>query len=271
MIRLLHLSDIHMGRDRADLAQALLAAAQGLGAQATILSGDLTQRARPRQFQAARAFLDALPQPHLVVPGNHDIPLDRPLTRLLHPWSAYAAAFGPDRAPCLDLDGVRVVGITSATPFAQQRGHITRTALAQACAQLEQAPAGSVRVAALHHPLLHPPGSKKPAMWGGARAARALVEAGADLLLSGHLHAWEAAVGRIRTPTRTAIALSCGTSLSTRVRGEGNDWACIDIDTCARRVAITRWYAPPGAPGFAPQPALIYVDTPDGWQVRADP
>jgi 3',5'-cyclic AMP phosphodiesterase CpdA len=73
-ISIVHLSDLHFG-GYADLTQieALEDFLPTLGAAATVVSGDLTQRARHGEFQAAHAFLRRLRAhaPLLVVPGNH--------------------------------------------------------------------------------------------------------------------------------------------------------------------------------------------------------
>src|SRR4051795_2460296 len=75
-VTIAHISDIHFG-GYADLAQieALEKFLPTLGAGATVISGDLSQRARHGEFQAAHAFVERLrwAMPVLVIPGNHDI------------------------------------------------------------------------------------------------------------------------------------------------------------------------------------------------------
>ena len=75
MRTLLHISDLHFGRVDPATVEPLTAAIRALARNVVIVSGDLTQRARAAEFRAARAFLDALPRPQIVVPGNHDVPL----------------------------------------------------------------------------------------------------------------------------------------------------------------------------------------------------
>ncbi|KKL56821.1 hypothetical protein LCGC14_2241560, partial [marine sediment metagenome] len=82
MRRILHLSDLHFGRIRTDLVDPLLSSIHQLRPDLVVLSGDLTQRARRRQFADARAFLDRIEAPTLTVPGNHDVPLDNLFVRL---------------------------------------------------------------------------------------------------------------------------------------------------------------------------------------------
>ena len=85
MSRLIHLSDLHFGKDRPDLLTPLLESVNAFDPDLVIISGDLTQRAREKEYRAARAFIDRINAPVLSVPGNHDIPLHRPFTRFLTP------------------------------------------------------------------------------------------------------------------------------------------------------------------------------------------
>ena len=91
MRTLVHLSDLHFGRVDAELIEPLLVSVADAKPDLVVISGDLTQRARKRQFEAARAFLDRLPRPRIVVPGNHDVPLYRVWERFLSPLGKYPA------------------------------------------------------------------------------------------------------------------------------------------------------------------------------------
>src|SRR5579875_2925577 len=101
MRRIVHLSDLHFGRTRPDLLGPLLESIHAAAPDLVAVSGDLTQRARAGQFAAARRFLAALPRPVLVVPGNHDVPLDAAWARLLWPWRRYRHWIGRDLEPWL--------------------------------------------------------------------------------------------------------------------------------------------------------------------------
>jgi len=79
--------------------EALAALARQQRPDLLVLSGDITQRATPAQFEAAGAFVRRLGVPVLAVPGNHDIPLFDLWTRLRRPYARYSAAFGPDLEP----------------------------------------------------------------------------------------------------------------------------------------------------------------------------
>src|SRR5512139_230131 len=99
MTVLLQVSDPHFGTEQAVVVDALAALARQQRPDLVVLSGDITQRARPAQFRAARAFADRLGAAVLAVPGNHDIPLFDLWTRLRRPYARYMAAFGTDLEP----------------------------------------------------------------------------------------------------------------------------------------------------------------------------
>jgi 3',5'-cyclic AMP phosphodiesterase CpdA len=75
---LLQISDTHFGTEQPPVVEALGALATQQRPEIVVLSGDITQRARPAQFRAAKAFVDRLGAPVLAIPGNHDIPLFDP-------------------------------------------------------------------------------------------------------------------------------------------------------------------------------------------------
>lgn len=89
MKTLVHLSDLHFGRTESRLVLAIAAEVRAVDSDLLVVSGDLTQRARKDEFLQARAFLDSLPGPRIVVPGNHDVPLWNVLARAWTPLSRY--------------------------------------------------------------------------------------------------------------------------------------------------------------------------------------
>src|SRR6185295_4473790 len=99
MRTIVHLSDIHFGRVDARLLAPLVRLVREIAPDLVAVSGDLTQRARRRQFQQARAFLDQLPAPQLVVPGNHDVPLFNVAARFADPYGGYRRYISQDLEP----------------------------------------------------------------------------------------------------------------------------------------------------------------------------
>lgn len=192
-MRLLHLSDPHLGTQQDVVADALVALAHRLAPQALLISGDLTQRATPAQFAAAQRLLARLPAvPRLMLPGNHDIPLWNLWARLRRPYAGYVALAGtrpPRGLAILDLPGVRVVAVDTTRWWRHRHGTLSSRQIALAAQALREAAPGSWRIVMTHHPLAvarQQDDEDRP--WQHRPALRAWQEAGAELLLAGHLH-----------------------------------------------------------------------------------
>ncbi|APE45159.1 phosphodiesterase [Sulfitobacter alexandrii] len=241
MTRLVHLSDLHFGKDRVDLIQPLLTALDLLRPDHVAISGDLTQRARRREYESARRFIDKIAAPVLCIPGNHDIPIHRPFTRFLWPFRHYRSHISRDLTPTVETPEMVMVGLNTVDRFRWQAGRLSASRLRRACSAMGAAPAHKLRVLVAHHPLEHPEGVSKKPIPGAAEALERLIGCGADLILSGHLHLWHAGEFAHRAgdrDQRNAIQLHAGTSLSSRVRGQPNDFNVIDISE--RSVAVAR-------------------------------
>lgn len=239
MSRLIHLSDLHFGRDRQNLLQPLLSSVNDATPDIVVISGDLTQRAREREYSAARDFIARIAAPVLCVPGNHDVPVHRPLTRFLRPYHYYRRYISPELAPVHTGEDVIVVGINTVDRFKWQTGRLSRGRARRACTALSRCP-DLARVVVAHHPLDHPKRTKKKPIPGARRALATLMTCGADIILSGHLHLWHASAFAHTTATgdqHTAIQLHAGTSLSSRGRGEPNDFNILDIAPRSFRIA----------------------------------
>src|SRR6476661_987702 len=104
MSLLMQISDTHFGTEQGDVVEALVRLVREQAPDLVMLSGDITQRARRRQFAAARAFVDRLaPVPLVAIPGNHDIPLFNVALRLMAPYANYSRAFGAELEPVFEL------------------------------------------------------------------------------------------------------------------------------------------------------------------------
>src|SRR3981081_4272469 len=130
MRTLVHLSDLHFGRVDEQLIGPLISAVTEVNPDLVAVSGDLTQRARSHQFREARAFLDALPQPQIVVPGNHDVPLHNVLTRFLRPLDKYKRFITDDLQPFYADEEIVVVGVNTARSLTIKGGRINEDQLA---------------------------------------------------------------------------------------------------------------------------------------------
>jgi 3',5'-cyclic AMP phosphodiesterase CpdA len=155
--------------------------------QLVVASGDLANRGRRTQLERAAALLRALGPPVLAVPGNHDLPYTT--ARFFRPWTEFERVWKTTE-PTVSLPGLHVVGLNSARPFRHQGGALSRTQLEGAAARLAEAETGALRVAVLHHHLIGAPwrAARKRPVSHRNRVLRALLAAGADLILAGHIH-----------------------------------------------------------------------------------
>ena len=257
--RLLHISDLHFGRDRPELLRPLIDTINGLAPDLVAISGDFTQRARLGQYRAARAFLSRLEPPWLAVPGNHDTPLDNLFVRFLAPWRRYRHYIHAELEPTWRDDEVVVVGINTVNRWSWQRGRIGGHTLRRIAAELGPVKTRT-RIAMLHHPLEHGPEVEKRLMRGADAALDALEGAGVDIVLSGHLHTWHAWPFVDRAGV---LFVQAGTGLSTRLRGEPNDFNLLTLT--GEKVEIAQWTAADGETTFAPTRTARFGREAGGW------
>lgn len=260
MTRILHLSDVHFGAVDDRLLQPVLEHAHALRPDATVISGDLTQRARPDQFAAARAFVDRLPGPVVVVPGNHDMPLGNLALRLFAPLSRYRRAFGADQ-PHLTLPGAVVQGINTANPYVWKSGRLTTASARSLTTAFAAATPGMFRIAVLHHTPV-PAADGTPAdMADPAATLATLAASGADIVLSGHTHMPHAGFAETAAGV---LFLQVGTAISTRIKTDANDYSLIELAPGS----LTRhtWLARRGE-GFVQAPSSQFLQSATGWQI----
>jgi 3',5'-cyclic AMP phosphodiesterase CpdA len=255
-ISLIHLSDLHFG-GYADLAQieALDTFLPTLGATAAVVSGDLSQRARHGEFQAAHAFIHRLRAhvPVLVVPGNHDIEWWRSplgLAGETAKYEKYSRYFG-DLTPVLEIPGAVVAGALSSYGVAfgsltwnlrdvAVKGHLPSAETSRVRAIFAQAPAEDVRVLVFHHNVLPGGLSRRMGLARWRSAHRRLLETGADVILCGHDH--QEGAGQIEG----ALAVSTSGTPSGRTRGgRSSVFNLVKVDERAVHIHHYRWEPEP--------------------------
>jgi len=99
MRTIIHVSDLHFGRVNPAILSPLVAFIRGARPDLVAVSGDLTQRARTREYLAAREFLRSIPFPQIVVPGNHDVPLHNLFSRFVRSLDRYRRYITEDLQP----------------------------------------------------------------------------------------------------------------------------------------------------------------------------
>ncbi len=263
MSRILHLSDPHFGAVDDRLTEPLLELAQSLRPDATVISGDLTQRARPQQFLAARAFVDRLPGPVLIVPGNHDMPLWNLPLRLAAPLLRYRRAFGPEVEPGFALPNAVLQGVNSANPLVWRSGRLTQASCQRLTDAFAAAPAAAFRIAVMHHAPV-PAADGTPAdMAAPAAVLASLATCGTDIVLSGHTHMPHSGFAETAAGI---LFMQAGTAISTRLKTDANDISLIEISP--GRVLQHTWVARRGE-GFVKAATARFLRGPSGWQRMA--
>ena len=266
MRTLVHLSDIHFGHVDYATIDPLIRVVRQINPDVVAVSGDLTQRARAGQFQEARVFLDALPKPQIIVPGNHDVPLYNVFARFLSPLDKYRRYITNDLEPLYSDDEIAVLGINTARSLTIKDGRVNREQLAlirqRFCALSEHV----TTILVTHHPFDLPEGSADKTVGRARQAIKTLTECGADILLSGHLHLSHAASTATRYPGAepATIIVQAGTATSTRGRGEANSFNVLRIELSF--VEIERWSWEPRQGVFAPTVRERFCWTGSGWE-----
>ena len=250
MTSLLQISDPHFGTEQPPVVTALQTLAHTLDPALIVLSGDITQRARRSQFRAARVFVDGLrpKAPPLVVPGNHDIPLFDVVTRVTAPYREHRRAFGDNLEPEHESPEILVVCVNTTRAYRHKDGEVSPAQVERVARRLESATREQLRAVVVHQPIAAIRSIDEPNVLHGAPAAiRSWAQAGADLVLGGHIHLpYVVPLHETITGVHRRIwAVQAGTAVSTRVRHEaGNSVNFVRYDARAAetpRVTIERW------------------------------
>lgn len=255
-VTIAHLSDLHFGRD-ADLGQidALEAVIPGLRPAAIVISGDLSQRARHGEFQAALRFSKTMRQaaPTLVIPGNHDVEWWRSPFGLLgreRRYRKYRRYFGPELSPTLQIPGAVFASVLTShgVSFGSMtwnlndmavKGHLPSSEITRAARYFASAPAGSVRIVVMHHNLLRGAISGRMGLARWRRAQTELRATGAELVLCGHDH--QESCGELEN---AFVVGTAGTHTDRCRGGRASAFNWIAIDDGSISIQHYRWDAP---------------------------
>lgn len=252
MTLLLHISDPHFGTEQPAVLDALLRLAHEQRPELVVLSGDITQRARRAQFRSAREFVDRLGAPHtLAIPGNHDIPLFNLAARLFWPYANFQREFGA-LAPEFESPGLLTLTVITTRRGRHKNGQVSRRQVEAVAERLSRAHAGQLRVVVVHQPIgVQNEGDVHDRLRGHLQATQRWAEAGADLVLGGHIHLPFVLPLHERVPglKRRLWAVQAGTALSSRVR-----------DGVPNSLNLIRWGGP-----LAPGRCVI-----ERWDFRAE-
>ncbi len=242
MRTLVHLSDLHFGRVDATLLDPLRELIHKIAPDVVVVSGDLTQRAKSEQFEEAKAWLDTLPGPQIIVPGNHDISLYNVFRRFLQPLTRYKRYITDDLDPIFVDEEIAVLGVNTARSLTFKDGRVNKEQIETIQKQLSGLPKEITRIIVTHHPFDLPQTHDEDDLVDRApMAMKAFADCGVDLLLAGHLHTSHAGntSERYQMSEYAALVVQAGTATSTRGRGEVNSFNVVRVEH--ERIEVDRY------------------------------
>jgi 3',5'-cyclic AMP phosphodiesterase CpdA len=268
MKKIVHISDIHFGRVDYAIVDRLREKISELSPDLIIVSGDLTQRARSAQFIEARDFLDSLPQPKIVVPGNHDVPMYNVFARFVTPLDKYKKYITEDLQPFYADEEIAVIGVNTARSLTVKDGAINEQQINGIREKMCGLNNRMLKIVVTHHPFDLPEGfDERDIVDNAEKAMPKIADCGADVFLSGHLHVSHitSTAKRYKLDSgRSALVIQAGTATSTRGRGEANSFNLIEFEH--PRLIVKRLECETAKMGFAAQQAQEFLQNEKGWK-----
>jgi 3',5'-cyclic AMP phosphodiesterase CpdA len=230
-LTVLHTSDYQCGAPfQPEAADAMHRLAESVAPDVVVASGDLTQRAKVREFRQARSVLDRFGDvPLILTPGNHDVPLYRFWERLVDPYRNWRKFAGEALDTVTRVPGATFVALNSSAPRrAIVNGRIDGPQVDFARRAFEGTPQEDLRVLVIHHhfiPVADGEGGRP--LPRAAALARQFEAMEVDVVLGGHvhqlhMHSSEELGG---APAEEAVPfLATGTTTSRRGRGVEEGW-----------------------------------------------
>lgn len=244
MSLILHASDPHFGTELPSVVEALVAFVREVRPDILVLSGDITQRAKPYQFEAAKAFVQRLSiQRRLIIAGNHDISLGNPLLRAFAPYANYSRAFPGPLEPTLETEDVLLLGVRTTRRYRHVDGEVSARQIARVAGALKRARSGQLRVVVTHQPArVVRDRDAHNLLINHAEATRAWTAAGADLILGGHIHLPYVTPTDESGKSGKTWVVQAGTCVSSRIRHEApNSVNLIRYERAGRVCTLERW------------------------------
>lgn len=261
-----HLSDLHFGAEDPALKGPLAADIAAAQPDVVAVSGDLTQRAKTREFVAAHAWLRELPGAKVTVPGNHDVPFWDVMRRTVGPLERYRRVLQTEPDSEWGDDTLLVLGINTARSLTLSAGRISEGQIERVRSRLVSDGRRRTRVLVAHHPFV---AAHHGLVGRGRSAITAFAEAGLDLVLAGHHHAvFAGSLGDWHVGLASSVLVShASTALSHRRRGEANGWTRIEATKDTIAFDVREW----DGSRFRSAKQASFVRTAGGWVVDAPP
>lgn len=238
MQKIIHISDIHFGREEKSIVDALIAKINKEDPNIIVVSGDLTQRAKKREFQKAEMFLNELDFPKVIIPGNHDIPLYNLFERVINPFRKFDIYF--QNFNRYENDELSIVGLNSVRNLRWKSGKLTIDYLENSTAQLKKKDNIKLNIVVMHHNLLHLPSSKESGkLFRTKLMQKWIFDNKIDLILFGHDH--KSMIKPILFDDDNIfdfILIQAGSATSTRRRGNSNSFNLITFENSVMQISV---------------------------------
>lgn len=245
--RIIHCSDLHFGHGfLPERAERFVDQINEQKPDGVIVSGDLTMRARPSQFKAAREFLQRIQAPLLVIPGNHDVPLYDVYKRITKPFFNYHRYTKDLGTNPLALPHVAFLGLNTVNPRRHQQGRVVLSQLQEIRQWSRVQAVGVWKIVVIHQHLANVTGHERPGVIPDAESVvQAMSEAGIHAVLHGHTHYNNISSSAELFPkVKRPLAIVCvGTATSERLRGHtpANNYNILEFDSRQFLVSQCDW------------------------------
>jgi 3',5'-cyclic AMP phosphodiesterase CpdA len=208
-----------------------------------VISGDFVQNGTRREFEEARAFVEQLPEPRILVPGNHDMPFWNLLRRFMVGLGYYKEYITADLEPFFTDGEVAILGVNTARRWMLRGGRIGEGQIRRVERRLSSIRGGVFKVLVSHHPFDLDGTYHHRELVGRARSAMGRFAQSVDVMLAGHMHVSHAGhtAVRYRLKGRSAIFVQAGTATSTRGRGEPNAFNIVRLNRPSIVVEQHQW------------------------------
>lgn len=265
-----HVSDLHFGYNDPLLAKALHDSLHEIQPHVLVVSGDLVEHATDDEFLSAREFLQTLPQPQIIVPGNHDLPFYNLWRRFTEGLDKYRRFITDNPEPVFLDDEIAIVGADSAHLFPVKGGKITDAQLDDLVELFSEFPSNLIRVLVTHHPFDLPEPSNPHLLIGHARRAVTRLGPVVDILLAGHVHLSSSGSTstRYKLQGQAMAFVQAGTAISDRNKGEANSFNVIRTgfgDKREKRIVVDRYSWVNGQQKFECADSEEYRLGSEGW------
>lgn len=266
MRTIVHLSDLHFGRVYEPLLKPLLEVVQKIKPDVIAISGDLTMRAKNDEFVKAKAFLDSMPFPQVIVPGNHDIPFYNIYSRFFSALKKYRHYISDDLSPVYKDETMVVYGLNTARSFALKRGRVDLVQVAKICEEFSKLPKDVLKIIVSHHPFDLPTTfNSSNLVRRHAIAMDMLIKSKTDIFLAGHTHT--SLIAHIPEHCKelgyNSLMVQAGTATSIRTRGEHNTFNILQLEYPLLQINSYLWDESKRV--FLPQLVKKFTHTEKGW------